>query len=106
MLTACGDPAAGLGRFVSEQGVRKGQGIQAGVVVSGRSGARSLELVDSAGRPGSGQFMRPSSTNSARAGRLKVLSAILAHLQQTAPDQHQAELPLGARAPPQQARLI
>lgn len=36
----------------------------------------------------------------------EVIARILAHIQKTAPDQHQAELPLGARAPPQQARLI
>ena len=36
----------------------------------------------------------------------EVIGRILAHIQKTAPDQHQAELPLGARAPPQQARLI
>ena len=40
----------------------------------------------------------------------KVIARILAHIQKTAPDQHQAELPLGARATPrqapQQARLI
>jgi hypothetical protein len=35
-----------------------------------------------------------------------VIARILAHLQRTAPDSHQTELPLGARAPPQQARLI
>jgi hypothetical protein len=29
----------------------------------------------------------------------------LAHLERTAPQQHQTELPLGARAPPWQARL-
>jgi hypothetical protein len=48
-------------------------------------------------------------------GKLKVIASIevpeliariLAHLEKTAADQHQAELPLGARAPPQQARLI
>jgi hypothetical protein len=36
----------------------------------------------------------------------EVIARILAHLQKTAPDQPQAELPLGARVPPQQARLI
>ena len=36
----------------------------------------------------------------------QVIARILAHIQKTAPDQHQAELPLGARAHPQQARLI
>lgn len=36
----------------------------------------------------------------------EVIARILAHIQKTAPDQHQAELPLGARAPPAQARLI
>jgi hypothetical protein len=48
-------------------------------------------------------------------GQLKVIASIevpeliariLAHLEKTAADQHQAELPLGARAPPRQARLI
>ena len=48
-------------------------------------------------------------------GKLKVLASIeepavigeiLAHLERTAPDQHQAELPLGARAPPVQTRLL
>ncbi len=47
-------------------------------------------------------------------GKLKVIASIeepaviartLAHLEKTAADQHQAELPLGARAPPSQARL-
>jgi hypothetical protein len=36
----------------------------------------------------------------------QVIARILAHLQKTALDPQQAELPLGARAPPQQARLI
>ncbi len=36
----------------------------------------------------------------------EVIARVLTHLQKTAPDQHQAELPLGERAPPQQARLI
>ena len=36
----------------------------------------------------------------------QVIARILSHLQKTAPDHDQAELPLGARAPPQQARLI
>jgi hypothetical protein len=36
----------------------------------------------------------------------EVIARIPAHLQKTAPDSHQTELPLGARAPPQQARLI
>jgi hypothetical protein len=48
-------------------------------------------------------------------GKLKVVASIeepavtgkiLAHLERTAPDQHQAELPLGARAPPVQTRLL
>ena len=39
-------------------------------------------------------------------GKLKVIAKILAHLQKTAPNQHQPEQPLGARAPPTQARLI
>jgi len=36
----------------------------------------------------------------------EVIARILAHLEKTAPDQYQAELPLGARAPPLQARLL
>jgi hypothetical protein len=36
----------------------------------------------------------------------QVIARILAHRQKTAPDPGQAELPLGARAPPIQARLI
>jgi len=36
----------------------------------------------------------------------EVIARILAHLQKTAPDPQQAELPLGARAPPTQALLI
>ena len=36
----------------------------------------------------------------------EVIAKILAHLEKTAPDQHQAELPLGARAPPSQSRLL
>ncbi len=36
----------------------------------------------------------------------EVIAKILAHLERTAPAQYQAELPLGARAPPEQARLI
>ena len=36
----------------------------------------------------------------------EVIQKILAHLERTAPDQHQAELPLGARAPPAQSRLL
>lgn len=48
-------------------------------------------------------------------GKLKVIASIeepaiiakiLAHLEKTASDRHQTELPLGARAPPVQARLI
>jgi len=35
-----------------------------------------------------------------------VIAKILAHMEKTAPDQHPPELPLGARAPPTQARLI
>jgi Putative transposase len=35
-----------------------------------------------------------------------VIAKILAHLEKTAPDPHQAELPLGARAPPTQANLL
>jgi hypothetical protein len=36
----------------------------------------------------------------------QVIEKILAHLQSTAPDPHQAELLLGSRAPPAQVRLI
>jgi hypothetical protein len=36
----------------------------------------------------------------------EVIARILAHLEKTAPDQSQPELPLGARAPPSQARLL
>lgn len=36
----------------------------------------------------------------------EVVAKILAHLEKTAPDQHQSELPLGARAPPSQVRLL
>ena len=36
----------------------------------------------------------------------QVIAKILAHLRKTAPDHDQAELPLGARAPPTPARLI
>ena len=36
----------------------------------------------------------------------EVIAKILAHLQRTAPQQHQPELPLGARAPPVQSSLI
>jgi hypothetical protein len=36
----------------------------------------------------------------------QVIGKILAHLQSTAPAPHQAELPLGVRAPPAQVRLI
>jgi hypothetical protein len=48
-------------------------------------------------------------------GKLKVIASIeepeaiakiLAHLEKTTPDQFRPELPLGARAPPQQARLM
>jgi len=35
-----------------------------------------------------------------------VIAKILAHLEKTAPDRFQAEPPLGARAPPSQARLF
>ena len=35
-----------------------------------------------------------------------VIAKILAHLERTAPDQYQSELPLGARAPPAQSRLL
>ena len=35
-----------------------------------------------------------------------VIAKILAQMEKTAPDRHQAELPLGARAPPTQVRLI
>ncbi len=49
------------------------------------------------------------------AGRLRIIASIeepeviakiLAHQEKTAPDQHEAELPLGARAPPSRARLL
>ena len=43
---------AGLGRFVPEQGVRKGQGIQAGWWCRADREPRGLELVSSVGRPG------------------------------------------------------
>jgi hypothetical protein len=36
----------------------------------------------------------------------EVIAKILAHLGKVPPEQHQAELPLGARAPPSQVRLI
>ena len=36
----------------------------------------------------------------------EVIAKILAHLERTAPDQYPSELPLGARAPPQQSRLL
>ena len=36
----------------------------------------------------------------------EVIAQILAHLQETAPDRFQGELPLGARAPPSQASLL
>ena len=36
----------------------------------------------------------------------EVIARILAHLEKTAPDQSLPELPLGARAPPSQARLL
>jgi hypothetical protein len=36
----------------------------------------------------------------------EVIAKILSHLERTAPGQYQPELPLGARAPPQQARLL
>ena len=35
-----------------------------------------------------------------------VIAKILAHLERTAPQQVQSELPLGARAPPSQSRLL
>lgn len=35
-----------------------------------------------------------------------VIAKILAHLERTAPEQHQGELPLGARAPPVQSSLL
>ena len=35
-----------------------------------------------------------------------VIAKILAHLERTAPDPHQPELPLGARAPPVQSSLL
>jgi hypothetical protein len=36
----------------------------------------------------------------------EVIAKILAHLQRTAPEQYRFELPLKARAPPWQSRLI
>jgi hypothetical protein len=36
----------------------------------------------------------------------QVIAKILAHLAHTNPEQYQSELPLGARAPPQQSSLI
>ncbi len=36
----------------------------------------------------------------------QVIAKILAHLERTAPDHCQPELPLGARAPPAQSRLV
>ena len=36
----------------------------------------------------------------------QVIARILAHIRKTASDQNQAEPPLGARAPPTQARLL
>jgi len=36
----------------------------------------------------------------------QVVAKILAHLQRTAPEQYQSELPLGARAPPVQSSLL
>jgi len=39
-------------------------------------------------------------------GKLKVIARILAHMEKMAADPHQAELPLGARVPPTQARLM
>jgi hypothetical protein len=35
-----------------------------------------------------------------------VIAKILAHLERTAPEQYQPELPLGARAPPLQSSLL
>ena len=35
-----------------------------------------------------------------------VIAKILAHLERAAPEQHQAALPLGARASPAQSRLL
>ena len=36
----------------------------------------------------------------------QVIAQILAHLEKTAADQYQCELPIGARAPPSQASLL
>ena len=36
----------------------------------------------------------------------EVIAKILAHLERVAPEQYSAEWPLGARAPPSQARLL
>ena len=41
----------------------------------------------------------------ARIEESEVIARILAHLENTAPNQSQPELPLGARAPPRQASL-
>jgi len=50
-----------------------------------------------------------------RGGKLKIIASIeepaviakiLSHLEKTAPEHHQAELPLGARAPPGQVSLL
>jgi hypothetical protein len=37
---------------------------------------------------------------------VQVIARILSHLEKTAPEHYQAELPLGARAPPSQASLL
>jgi hypothetical protein len=42
----------------------------------------------------------------ARIEEPEVIARILAHLQKSVPDPRQAELPLGARAPPTHAQLI
>jgi hypothetical protein len=36
----------------------------------------------------------------------EIITRILSHLQRTAPEQYRSELPLGARAPPAQSRLL
>jgi hypothetical protein len=45
-------------------------------------------------------------TTVARAAKPVVIAKILAHLERTAPDQYESEVPLGARAPPVQSRLL
>jgi hypothetical protein len=71
-ITPCGDPAAGSGRFVPEQGVRKGQGIQSQRRSPVGSGAANLEprpVPAACRRAGRGDFGQPSAASSAKAGR-------------------------------------